>query len=68
MVEQYLTYTGCSRIHFFNSPSFPNTVSCGCVSAHILNLLLTKKYYLVGSIYVLGSATEDHSSLSMDLF
>ena len=39
----------------------------GCASAHIANLLLTERYYSVGSIYVLWTSTQYYINLSLVL-
>ena len=64
----------CLGIQFFNSPApmlltgrDATSVVTRCASAHISNLLLTKRVILVGSIYILRSPCRTLISLSPGL-
>ena len=58
-------------LHWSPSTFHPNSclgkqrISLACASAHKPNLFPTKRYYLVGSIYVLGTAKEYYINLSL---
>ena len=58
MLELPLYLTGCSNIQFFCSFFVTYVLLNSCASAHLANLLPTKAYNLVGSIYVLRAAAD----------
>ena len=45
----------------------PREAEDWCASTHMADLRPTKRYYLVGSIYVLGTAIEYYINLSLVL-